>query len=537
MSEPLYLLKENRSTNEPRVPKLIKNSFISVPSAGMRSAPEILVLELMKEVFHGKLYDETKVEKQLNPERHDPDGKPCFSERERAILYALRGRRKKTKKHAEEIFFAPAYPQLAEHGWFRKSSERVIKQFFFSGPIVQSLYFNQKEPLDFEIRKKVLFEKIQMALIGNNSPYDGVLDKKDILAATLQPQTFINIYDNLSQTKTHLDELIKSERDSLIRINNDEISDCITQDFIAICDIEGKIPRMQWLQLLMTFLRFALPMWLLSQMQITKLVYDWLIEAVDGHGDLPNIETISDLLSKRNCNLLHPTLTPTREIIEHIDSYMKCRVQLNILLYCLLEIGNGKLDRKNDNLRINFDGGGPNRISIEELLDAARKSSGQIREMPYFKQVADNSVDFDVHSFLIREGGKFSAWKKPRNSGQGKNIDEFFRVLYQSEIGDESGGYLITPIGQGSKRGFMVFPGQMLLKTMAYLAAKDKTSNNGNVRGMLVLQDVEDHFAKYGVDFSTAADARPKLMKKLQSMGLLRGSPDAGSSVAVEIPY
>jgi hypothetical protein len=54
---------------------------------------------------------------------------------------------------------------------------------------------------------------------------------------------------------------------------------------------------------------------------------------------------------------------------------------------------------------------------------------------------------------------------------------------------------------------------------------------------MLVLQDVEDHFSQYGIDFSTAADARPLLMNELQAMGLLRGSPDAGSSVAVANPY
>ena len=52
-------------------------------------------------------------------------------------------------------------------------------------------------------------------------------------------------------------------------------------DLVAICDLEPELPRMQWLQLLMTFLRFALPMWLLAQMQITRLLHAWLIDAVD----------------------------------------------------------------------------------------------------------------------------------------------------------------------------------------------------------------------------------------------------------------
>ena len=40
-----------------------------------------------------------------------------------------------------------------------------------------------------------------------------------------------------------------------------------------------------------------------------------------------------------------------------------------------------------------------------------------------------------------------------------------------------------------------------------------------------------------GIDFSYAADARPLLMQEMQAMGLLAGSPDAGSSVAVSCPY
>ena len=103
---------------------------------------------------------------------------------------------------------------------------------------------------------------------------------------------------------------------------------------------------------------------------------------------------------------------------------------------------------------------------------------------------------------------------------------------------DYSGGCLLVPEGRGAKRGFRVFPGQMLLKTMAYLAARGKwSSRQRGGAGKLVLQDVEEHFAKYGVDFSTAADARPLLMKELQAMGLLAGSADAGSSVAVACPY
>ena len=121
---------------------------------------------------------------------------------------------------------------------------------------------------------------------------------------------------------------------------------------------------------------------------------------------------------------------------------------------------------------------------------------------------------------------------------QGKNIDEFFRVLYKAALGDEEGGYLLNPQGRGTMRGFLVFPGQLLLKTITYLAAKNKWSSQaGRGAGKLVLQDVEELFQEYGIDFTTAADARPLLMNQLQAMGLLSGSPDAGSSVEVACPF
>lgn len=268
-------------------------------------------------------------------------------------------------------------------------------------------------------------------------------------------------------------------------------------------------------------------------MQITRLVHEWMLKAVD-NGYITDEHEIQDSLARRNRKLLHPTLTSTRELFEHIDRYMKCRVELDILLYCFNEVKKSKIDLLNDDIRLNLEGGGKGWISIDNLLMLASEASCEIREMERFKQVAEG---MDVQTFLTREGEQFSAWRNPRKGGVGKNIDEFFRVLYRAEHGDESGGYLLTSEGEGAKRGFTVFPGQLLLKTMTFLAAKSKWSNQGSGAGMLVLQDVEDHFAQYGIDFSNAADARPLLMEKLQDMGLLKGSPDAGSSVAVVCPY
>lgn len=498
--------------NEPIFHKLIDKSFVSMPSAGMRSAPEILVLELFREVFYDKHYGETVKARDLNP--GDELQRYLLSIEERAVLYALQGRRKQTKQSKEQKYFAPAYPRLAEYGWLRKKSERGVYHFLLSGPIAQHIWFSSKYSDNRKNRQDYLVKLICNSLLGNNNP-----EGNDILAATLGPACFeINMktpqYNLETRTKKH---------DALLSIKDDELAKRITEDLVAICVLESKIPRMQWLQLLMTFLRFALPMWLLAQMQITKLVYDWLILAVD-QGAFTDKKDIVQGLSMRNRGLLTSTLIPTRQLYEHIDQYMKSRVKLNILLYYLEFVKCEDIDGK----KLDLDGVDPKTVGIEKLLSSACDASDRIKKLERYKQIADG---LDIQTFITREGEQCAAWRKPRGGGVGKNIDEFFRVLYREELGDEAGGYLLTSEGRGPTRGFSVFPGQLLLKTITYLASMNKEV------GMLVLQDVEDHFGQYGIDFSTSADARPRLMKELQSMGLLTGSPDAGSSVTVACPY
>jgi hypothetical protein len=531
MSDPLYMQKQYQTANAPKVHPLIKRSFVFMHSAGVRSAPEILILEMMREVFFEQHYgDETRA-RDINPDERNEEGINSYTKENRAVLYALSGRRKRNKTAIVQKFYAPAYPQLAEKAWFRKNSDRVVKDFLLSGPVAQYLTYNKDGPEGIEHRRQDIANKIQHALIGGNSCLDNNLTKKEILAVTLGPTSFEK-YKDRDFAVNNISDKCRSEY--LISIQEDELAKRITQDLIAICDLEPQIPRMQWLQLLMTFLRFALPMWFLSQMQITRLVHEWLLKAVEEGGCITDEDVIFGKLASRNRKLLHPTLTPTRELFEHIDRYMKCRVELDILLYCLSEVKVGKVDLLGNHLSLNLDGGGKGWISVENLLIMMNESSSQIRALTRFKEIAGDS---DVKTFLTREGEQFSSWRNPRKGGQGKNIDEFFRVLYHADKGDESGGYLLTSEGQAAKRGFKVFPGQLLLKTMTFLAAKSKWSNIGSGSGMLVLQDVEDHFAQYGIDFSNAADARPLLMEKLQEMGLLKGTTDAGSSVAVLCPY
>ena len=513
------------NSNEPTVRPLIRKSFVFVPSAGMRVAPEILILELYREIFFlshcGSLGN-----KDLNPDEINNNGSQCFSVEEQAVLYTLRGRRRKSPNTKIKPYFAPAYPLLARNGWLGIKRERVINNFLLGGPIAQFCWNNGKTENTAEMQN-LFAKRIIDALVGQNSCGNNDFMDKDILSVAIRTSPAVD--DEVLKIAT--DNIIKKTgTDDIIKISSDPLSERIYNDLLALCEMERDIPRMQWMQLLMTFLRFSLPMWLLAHMRITSLLHQWLIDAIDCD-ELPAQSDIEAKIKNRNQELLHSTLTPTREIFERTEMYMKQRVELNILIYHLEKTRRTRLGKK----RLEVQGAGASVITILQLIELAKEAAADIRGSQRFQAVIGEGK---LQDFLTREAEQFPAWRDPRAGGQGKNIDEFFRVFYRDSLGDETGGYLLSPEGRGLSRGFRVFPGQLLLKTITILAAYKKHTNISHKGGgKLALENIENHFKEYGIDFNFAAGARPLLMQNLEEMGLLVGSPDAGSSVAVACPY
>ncbi len=528
MSEILNLELYEPTANEPQMRPLLKDSFVFVPTVGARLAPEVLVLELMREVFFERHYGDTTCTSDLDPSRLDDMQRPVYSKSQQAVLHALRGRRKLNSERIVQQYYAPAYPQLAELAWLRKNSERVINSLLFGGAISQHLWSGGGDSQAKRDEQKTIVGKIVTALIGSHSHSDDGYRRCDILAATLMLE-----HDPELATRAEQIMLRKTgETRQVIRVERDQMAERITSDFLSICDLERRLGRMQWIQLLMTFLRLALPLWLLAHMRITELLHEWLVDAME-NGTIATQKTIVQRLSTRNRELLHPTITPTRELLERIERYMRCRVEVNIMLRWI-EIMEADGVR---NKTLNVEPVSGSTLSISDLLPLARNAR---ERMSCDHRFADDVSGLSTRTLLTRVGERFAAWRNPLKSGQGKNIDEFFRVLYRASIGDEYGGYLLIPEGRGSSRGFAVLPGQLLLTTIAYLAAACPSSMSPVTRhgsGKLMLRNIEDHFAQYGVQFASTLDARPYLVDSLRAMGLLAGSPDAGSSVAVTSPF
>lgn len=512
--------------NEPKMRAGTKG-FLSVPSVGMRLAPEILLLELFRDVFFESDSSDQSKTVALDPELRDEEtGTLIFqSKGERATIAAVRNQRKQSRQSGEKTFFGPAYPALATNAWLSSKRERVITRLLFEGAISQHLWSKGDTNQTGKTARDELVNSIIEASLGSEKkPTQNSPLYADILAAAVgDTANGIDIDDS----RERLRELCGSSNTVLDHLD-DELGSRIFQDTLSVCRIEGRLPRLLWLRLLMTHLRFSLPMWLLAQMRITTIIHGSLLEAVDGQ-TAPSEDDVVAALGYRNRNLLRPTLTPTRDVFSIISDYMKSRIELNVFLYCMERFSTERVSDRRITLRKT----GTDCLPLGELL----KLAGECRDWLELSPEWQNSPSVSV--FLKRHCERYRAWRDPLNKGQGKNIEEFLRILYRPEIGDDVGGHLLLRQGRGDSAGFRVFPGQLLLQSIASLAANAKRDTPGAVAGggPLVLHDIEEHFAQYGIDFSHAADARPLLMHELQSLGLLSGSPDAGSSVSVVRPF
>ncbi len=517
-------LEYPRTSNEPRMHSLIRKSFAFLPTVGMRSAPEELLLELFREVFYETHYESGR-NNPLDPEADPGDaGRLPYTKGEKAVLYALQGRRKKTRNSRVNRYYGPAYPALARNGWFGKNRERIVKEILFSGIVAQHLWHRGPDVKAKKEEQDRILRLLVEAFIGRRAVEVYGLQGSDILSAALADGAPTEMDRDLAWDKL-LDATGYS--DKVMRLDSDRFASRICDDLCALCELEGELPRMQWLSLLMTFLRFSLPVYALAQMRLTSMVLDLLVDAID-EGTMPDQERVERSISGRHEQLMRPTITPTREVFEQVEEYIRHRVELNVLLYAVDATCEQLLLGKS----LCVKGGSADRLSLVQLSSLCRENSDAIRAV-----LDDTGDGLPLRNYLVREAEKHLAWKSPRKRGQGKNIDEFLRVMYRDDLGDESGGYLLRPVGRGAARGLRVFPGQMLLKTMTHLAAKKKFAGSARERGRFVLADVEAHFADYGIDFRDAVGARPRLIEDLTALGLLRGSPDAGSSVAISHPY
>jgi hypothetical protein len=507
------LLSEgDKSVFEPTVPSLIKESAFFVNTVGMREAPERLILELFREVFFKSVHHEGTIgARELLPQ-------PEQSKAEQALLHIDRGRTKKKSRQAVEVssYHGPLYPEIARNAWLRKKTDRVIKFQLLEGPFAQYLKDNKLDTKAFsEQAVKALAGKPRLG--GNGSDVF-----KEMLAEIPIDRAEAGMREEQDAIGELANLLGNSRKDVLDLDQPDELAIRITQDFQHLCRLEGCVPRLLWIELLKSFLRTALPAWLLGHMRLTVCLRDWALAAFGGK--VATHEDVLASITNRWQGIFHPTQTGSNEIPIHIERYIKARVELSILIYLMRHaLGSDTASKPLAVSRSDKD-----HISIDDWLVKCKLAGESLG--------LSSKTSDEVRTEIITYAQHFGAWLNPAANGQGKNIEEFLRIFLRLSAGDNDTGYLLSATRTGGFKGAVVFPGPAILRLMLYLAALEKMSVKAQSRGKLVLADLEAHFAKYGVDFASSVGARPKLISELSQLGLLKGSPDAGDSAELIVP-
>lgn len=491
-----------KTENEPTLPPCLgTGSLVFAPTTGMRLAPEVLVFELFRELAYG---DSRNPDSFRAQEFEDVIDGPSFSEAERLLLSTCRGRRRQGRARGG-VFYAPPYLGLSRHAWFRARTDRTMRDYFLGGPLAHQETMGS---LDKDLVVRALLGH-RTAQISDECPGKELLSLLALEERQDPPE---------KEVASHLAAAL-SPRSALLGRHEDPFAQLIAEDFQEICRLEAIIPRREWLFFLIGFLRIATAMWMLAHLHVSVLVRDWLLAACSKEG-LPTPEEVLAALRRRYEGILHPSFSPTHEVFEHIESYMRARVELRLLVQKVVEEKGHHFESASGvSKKLSLDSAGAGFLPLNEMLVLAQSMD--------WERITDGAP---VRQWLTRTAEIWPAWRSPRTRGQGKNIDEFIRVLRRSADDDSGSGLLIRCPGSTTR----IVPGHRLLQLFAFLAVQRKArSKHERERGKLVLRDLETQLYDYGVDFRSSSFGRPLLIEKLMEGGFLIGSPDAGESAEV----
>jgi len=473
----------------------------------MRQSGEEYILELFREVFFENKEEDSK-NRPMDPEA-ELEGENVFTKNEKYSIYMGRGRKKVTKtqdRHTD--YYLPLYPSLARRSWRRKNDERVLKDFF-----MPAIYQHQADRDQNEQSKKKDFGIIIRALAGSNTPDNDRLE--DIAGLGFDHlEGCLSEDDAIQRLFALCDECSKSQ----YKLGEpDDLSAQIYKDFVNLCHLQmGKttdIDRLQWMSLLMTFLRLASSVLLLARMKPIIVLRDKLINVLSGENNDVDEVWVKNLIQTRIHGLIQPNLTGTSQINEYVDEYTRASIELTTLIYLIEK----------------HEGADWNKL---ELFNSVEKDIDIVRLVGYGKGLSDKLNQSGGLSFRQALTRKVENWAalKGRRGRKATGYIEHLNGLRKIAKGDEDGGYLTY----GGAKVYKIFPGNLMIKLITYLAVK---KNETDGRKAADLSDVEKHFKIYGVDFSENGELRKKLIKSFLDMGLLKGSPDAGDSAGINSPW
>ncbi len=117
-----------KTANEPKVHPMIRWSFAFVPTAGMRLAPEVLVLELMREIFFKTHYGDITGTRTLNAEETDDERPSLLYQRRAGSSPRPERATEAEQKFTRGSFFCPRLSPACETRMAGKETRASSKQ-------------------------------------------------------------------------------------------------------------------------------------------------------------------------------------------------------------------------------------------------------------------------------------------------------------------------------------------------------------------------------------------------------------------------
>ena len=526
--------KELNSTALPTASNFYKNCFLFVRSTENINAPGEIVTELFRETFYDSYSSNLKATgSRLDPNSIDleniiesnPELK--FTDGEKIVLEILRGKSKRDGKKKLYVY-TPAYPQLMRNSWLRKKHGRNIRGHFIGGIVAQALH-SKDHKTNIKAIEKFAFELFN-ACIGSNSTDSSYAEllftimNKSVIPTNdcfIAPEQVTNKLKSLILNNSSEEDDFGSHVYNLTEeyIEKDILPRRVLDDFSIVLKLEKHLPRIEWLNYFSNFLRIIIPIWVLSSIRSTIIIYDAIIDIVD-NGKKPNKEEFIDLFVRRNREIFICSTSPNSGGENIIIEYAIKRVKLTLLLYLLEDIMPERLGK-----RLDIESCSKDCTSVFEFLEEVVTLKEKLI------QTIDIKNELTLDTYLSRCSESYMAFRDPLRTSIFKNMSELLRVLREPESGFDSGGLLVPNKVGNRVNGYIVFPQPALIRLFTHLACQRK-----NYKSILI-KDLIEHFESYGIDFSKSREARKKLFQSLMEIGLLEGSPDAEINASIKSPF
>lgn len=505
------------SANEPKENRILEDSLLlHLPACETKSTPEELLAELVVEVFfpgecRGRTQNNFFGPSQESWVAEHP------SESDRFLLSAGRGRFRKStaKSSTTDFFYAPIFPDIARGGAImRNKGARVI-----NGMLLGGIWASGTAGKDTDIH--ALSEAVVKSLVGCTSD-------SDLLSVAVSKVS----EEAICQAVANTHALIANA--GAVQSDVTEFGKQATKDFIEIAALEPALPRPLWIQLLMCYIRTTVCLWSLQYCQSMAYFKRRLLMSLAG--EEPRNESVAQEFSRPSTALLQISSNYDDCIKQLVETYQRDRVEV---FECLSRISKSEAFPETqifERCSLTISGGNypdENLIDLEDFFHKVSEASTDL-----WQKLGDDGLgEPTVESWSIMQSRWASAYSSHQRPAQdkpksaGTNLRYLMNCARRSAGGDDRASHLFETQKRKSLL-WRVLPGPLAIQMFVHLASRANSHKNRR----LTIGDLFDHLSVYRLGTDTEA-GRSAILYSLESMGLLKGSPDAGASLPIQDPF